>query len=52
MLKKTIGVYMPYFMGGGAEAVALWILEALKEKYDKDIATDINNLTFFISIRT
>ena len=26
--------------------------DALKEKYDKDIATDINNLTFFISIRT
>ncbi|REJ55028.1 MAG: glycosyltransferase family 1 protein [Microcystis aeruginosa DA14] len=39
MLKKTIGVYMPYFMGGGAESVALWILEALKEKYDLTLFT-------------
>ena len=30
---------MPYFMGGGAEAVALWILEALKEKYDLTLFT-------------
>jgi glycosyltransferase involved in cell wall biosynthesis len=44
MSKKTIGVYMPYFMGGGAEAVALWMLEALKEKYDVTLFTfyDVN----------
>lgn len=31
---KKIAIYYPYFTGGGAEAVALWILQALKEKYD------------------
>ncbi|GAB1542279.1 hypothetical protein NUACC21_49530 [Scytonema sp. NUACC21] len=31
---RKIAIYCPYFIGGGAEAVALWILQALKAKYD------------------
>jgi len=39
-----IAVYYPAFLGGGAETVALWMLEALKEKYDLTLFTvsDIN----------
>lgn len=37
--KKKIAVWYPGFMGGGAEAVALWMLEALKEKYDLTLFT-------------
>ncbi len=36
---KSIGIYHPYFLGGGAETVALWILEALKEQYDITLFT-------------
>ena len=32
--KKSVAVFYPLFSGGGAEAVCLWILEALKETYD------------------
>lgn len=31
--QKSIAVWQPYFRGGGAEAVALWILEALHNDY-------------------
>lgn len=31
--KHQIAVWQPYFRGGGAEAVALWILEALQDDY-------------------
>lgn len=39
-----IAVYYPAFLGGGAETVALWMLEALEEKYDLTLFTvsDIN----------
>jgi glycosyltransferase involved in cell wall biosynthesis len=37
--KRKIAVYYPFFMGGGAEAVGLWILEALKGKYDLTLFT-------------
>ncbi|MBF2035592.1 MAG: glycosyltransferase family 4 protein [Leptolyngbyaceae cyanobacterium T60_A2020_046] len=37
--KPSIAVWQPYFLGGGAEAVALWILEALVEKYDVTLFT-------------
>jgi glycosyltransferase involved in cell wall biosynthesis len=37
--QKKIAVWYPGFMGGGAEAVALWMLEALKEKYDLTLFT-------------
>jgi glycosyltransferase involved in cell wall biosynthesis len=37
--KKGIAVWQPYFRGGGAEAVALWILEALKQDYDVTLFT-------------
>ncbi len=30
---KKIAIFYPYFMGGGAEAVGLWIIQALKDKY-------------------
>lgn len=42
--RKKVAVYYHAFMGGGAEAVALWMLEALKEKYDVTLFTiaDIN----------
>ncbi|MBR8829274.1 MAG: glycosyltransferase family 4 protein [Gomphosphaeria aponina SAG 52.96 = DSM 107014] len=36
---KRIAIYYPYFLGGGAEAVVLWILEALKTKYDLTLFT-------------
>jgi glycosyltransferase involved in cell wall biosynthesis len=36
---KKIAVYYPAFLGGGAEAVGLWMLEALKEKYDLTLYT-------------
>jgi glycosyltransferase involved in cell wall biosynthesis len=36
---KTIAVWQPYFMGGGAEAVSLWILEALAPHYDVTLFT-------------
>lgn len=32
-------MYYPCFMGGGAEAVALWMIEALKEKYSVTLFT-------------
>ncbi|MEA5469237.1 glycosyltransferase [Spirulina sp. 06S082] len=34
-----IVLFYPLFMGGGAEAVGLWILEALKEDYDLTLFT-------------
>ncbi|MBW4516877.1 MAG: glycosyltransferase [Timaviella obliquedivisa GSE-PSE-MK23-08B] len=34
-----IAVYYPAFLGGGAETVALWMLEALKEKYELTLFT-------------
>lgn len=34
-----VAVFYPYFAGGGAECVGLWILEALKEKYDLTLVT-------------
>lgn len=41
---QKIAVCYHIFMGGGAEAVGLWMLEALKEKYDVTLYTvaDIN----------
>jgi len=37
--KKRIAVFYPNFAGGGAESVGLWILEALKNKYDLTLFT-------------
>lgn len=36
---KRLAIYYPCFMGGGAEAVGLWILEALKNDYDLTLYT-------------
>jgi glycosyltransferase involved in cell wall biosynthesis len=36
---KTIAVWQPYFLGGGAEAVALWLLAALVDDYDVTLCT-------------
>jgi glycosyltransferase involved in cell wall biosynthesis len=36
---KSVAVWQPYFLGGGAEAVALWILEALQDHYDLTLHT-------------
>lgn len=36
---KAIAVWQPFFLGGGAEAVALWILEALQDKYNVTLHT-------------
>ena len=38
-LSKKIAIYYPCFLGGGAEAVALWMMEALKDKYDLTLIT-------------
>ncbi|NER81401.1 MAG: glycosyltransferase [Leptolyngbya sp. SIO1D8] len=37
--KKKILIWQPYFRGGGAEAVALWILQALHHDYDVTLHT-------------
>ncbi|GAB4379337.1 MAG: hypothetical protein Kow00121_33290 [Elainellaceae cyanobacterium] len=46
--KAKIAVFYPAFLGGGAEAVGLWILEALKQNYDLTLFTtsgvDFNHL--------
>lgn len=36
---KTIAIWQPYFLGGGAEAVALWMLVALVNDYDVTLCT-------------
>lgn len=45
---KKIAIFYPCFMGGGAEAVALWMLEALQNKYNLTLFTfsglDFNKL--------
>lgn len=45
---KTIAIWHPYFLGGGAEAVALWALAALTNQYAVTIYTctdlDIDSL--------
>jgi glycosyltransferase involved in cell wall biosynthesis len=42
---KKIAVFYPYFMGGGAETVALWMLQALVDKYDLTLFT-LANINF------
>ncbi|GAA6620308.1 glycosyltransferase [Scytonema sp. NUACC26] len=42
---KKIAIYYPYFTGGGAEAVALWMLQALKERYELTLFT-ISHIDF------
>ncbi|MEM1369631.1 MAG: glycosyltransferase family 1 protein, partial [Cyanobacteria bacterium P01_H01_bin.15] len=37
--KLEIAVFCPYFLGGGAEAVCLWILQALIERYSVTLYT-------------
>ena len=37
--RKTLVVWQPYFLGGGAEAVALWMLMALVDDYDVTLFT-------------
>lgn len=37
--RKKIAIYYPAFLGGGAEAVGLWMLEALKHSYDLTLFT-------------
>lgn len=38
-IPKTIAVWQPYFLGGGAEAVALWVMVALVNDYDVTLCT-------------
>ncbi|MEM9947236.1 MAG: glycosyltransferase [Cyanobacteria bacterium P01_D01_bin.36] len=44
--KKSVAVWQPYFRGGGAEAVSLWILQALSRKYDLTLYT-LSEVDFF-----
>ncbi len=37
--RKTMAIWQPYFLGGGAEAVALWTLVALGSTYDITLHT-------------
>lgn len=37
--RSRLAIYYPCFLGGGAEAVALWMLEALKDDYDVTLFT-------------
>lgn len=45
---KTIAVFYPFFAGGGAEAVTLWMLDALQSDYQLTLFTltrlDLNRL--------
>jgi glycosyltransferase involved in cell wall biosynthesis len=36
---KILAVWQPFFLGGGAEAVALWLLAALVDNYDVTLYT-------------
>lgn len=38
-LRKKIAIFYPYFLGGGAEAVCLWMLEALRQRYNVTLFT-------------
>ncbi len=38
-MKPRIAILFPVFMGGGAEAVCAWMLEALKREYDVTLVT-------------
>lgn len=42
--KKKVAVCYPAFLGGGAEAVGLWMLQALQDQYDLTLFTvaDVN----------
>jgi glycosyltransferase involved in cell wall biosynthesis len=42
---KKVAIYYPYFTGGGAEAVALWMLQALTERYELTLFT-ISHIDF------
>jgi glycosyltransferase involved in cell wall biosynthesis len=37
--RRSIAIYYPYFLGGGAEAVCLWMLQALCQDYDLTLYT-------------
>jgi len=37
--RSKVAIYYPAFLGGGAEAVGLWMLEALKHNYDLTLFT-------------
>ncbi len=39
---REIAIYYSCFAGGGAEAVALWMLQALKDKYDITLVTIVD----------
>ena len=41
--QKKIAVLFPSFLGGGAEAVGVWILDALKDEYDLTLVTLTDN---------
>lgn len=41
-MRKKIAVLYPAFLGGGAEACCLWIMEALKDEYDLTLFTLTN----------
>jgi glycosyltransferase involved in cell wall biosynthesis len=38
-MRKRIAILHPTFLGGGAEAVCVWLLEALKDRYDTTLYT-------------
>ena len=42
---QKIAILFPAFLGGGAEAVCLWILESLKEEYELTLFT-FSNINF------
>jgi glycosyltransferase involved in cell wall biosynthesis len=38
----TVALIFPFFAGGGAEAVGLWVVQALQDEYDVTIVTAVN----------
>jgi hypothetical protein len=46
-MKKKIAILHPHFGWGGAEAVCVWTLYALKDKFDIDLIVTEKNVTIY-----
>lgn len=44
-MKRKIAILHPYFGWGGGEAVCVWIIDALKDKFDMDLIVTGKNVT-------
>ena len=44
-MKKKIAILHPSFGWGGAEAVCVWIIDALKDEFELDLIVTEKNVT-------